>query len=94
LSDTTGRLDFFLEVGVGVEIEIGTGVIEVIEIIGFGYKEGFKTGTTLNELSDIIGRIEDFFSKAGAGAGAGARVGAAIGSLGLLGSQEFLKSQR
>ena len=41
-------------------------------IISFGFKdfeEGFETGTTLNGLSDITGRTEDFFLKAGAGTG-------------------------
>jgi hypothetical protein len=69
LIDTIGCLDFFLETGAGVGIEIGTGVIEAIAIVGSDYKVGFGIGTIFKELSDMIGRIEDFFSKAGVGIG-------------------------
>jgi hypothetical protein len=37
-------------------------------IISFGFKD-FKEGTTFRGLSEITSRIEDFFSKAGAGIG-------------------------
>jgi hypothetical protein len=51
---------FFLRVGAGVK----TRVIEVIETIRFNYNKGFKTGITLNRLSNIIlSYIKSFFSK-------------------------------
>jgi hypothetical protein len=83
LIDTTSRLDFFSETGAGVGIEIGIGVIEAIVIVGSDCKVGFGIGTIFKELSDIIGRIEDFFSKAGVEAGAG--IGTAIGVFGTIG---------
>jgi hypothetical protein len=47
-------------------------------IISFGFKdfeEGFKIKTTLNMLSNITGRIKDFFLKARVGAGIGTATG-------------------
>jgi len=47
--------------------------------VGFGCEEDFEIGAILKELSDIIGRTEDFFSKAGVGVGVRAVAVAATG---------------
>jgi hypothetical protein len=92
LSDTTGRVEgFFLGVGAGVR----TGVIEVIETVGFNCDEGFETGTTLNGLSNItLGYVEGFFSEArveaGVGTGTATRVFGTVGIAGILGIVEVI----
>jgi hypothetical protein len=67
--------DFFLKVGVKAEagVGIGIGVIE-IKTIKFDYKEGFNN-ITFKGLSNIISRIEDFFSEAGTKAGIETAIG-------------------
>jgi hypothetical protein len=90
LIDTIGRLDFFSEAWVRVGIEIGTGVTEAVEIVGFGCEEGFEIGTTLKGLSDMTGRTEGFFSKAGAGVGTGTETGA-FGTVEIAGVLEIVE---
>jgi hypothetical protein len=80
LSDTIDRKeDFFSRAGLRAGIKAGTKVIKAIEIVGFGCKEGFETKAIFKELSDIIGRIEDFFSEAVVGAVTGVGIGIATG---------------
>ena len=73
-----------METGVGVGIKIGIKVIEAIVIISSNYKVGFGIGTIFKELSDIIGHIKDFFSKAGVGIGTVTGVFGAVEIAGVL----------
>jgi multidrug transporter EmrE-like cation transporter len=88
LSDITGVVckDFFLEAGIEAGTEVGIGVMETVETVGFDRKEGFEAGTTFKGLSDIIGCTKGFFSRAGIEVGIGTATGVfrAIGIAGIL----------
>jgi hypothetical protein len=53
-------------------------------IIFFGFKDGFKEGTTFRGLSKITSHIEDFFLKAGVRTGTATGVFKAVEIAGVL----------